>query len=147
MNFDLEIIFRFEKRVKKVFGDGCWEWLGGKRRKGYGAYRGYIASRFAWMIWCGEIPEGLDVLHKCDNPGCVRPNHLFLGTDKDNHEDAISKGRMKTHRELGRDGGLQTKKRGSKYFSKISGMRKRFGGGRPWKKEKEEQRILEALDD
>jgi hypothetical protein len=52
-----------------------------------------VASRVSWQIHCGEIPAGLQVLHKCDNPRCVRPDHLFLGTIADNVHDMLAKGR------------------------------------------------------
>ena len=54
-----------------------------------------VAHRVSWLLSLGHIPEGLLVLHKCDNRICVRPNHLFLGTYKDNTQDAIKKGRLK----------------------------------------------------
>lgn len=83
------------------FGDGCWEW---QRAKGgppgpwkYGQFyfqkRLQRSHRVAWMFMRGSIPEGLNVLHKCDNPICVKPDHLFLGTTMDNIRDMIDKGR------------------------------------------------------
>ena len=56
----------------------------------------YIASRFAWIITNGDIPEGLFVLHRCDNPPCCNPNHLFLGTKAVNNEDMRQKKRQAT---------------------------------------------------
>lgn len=78
----------------------CWAWKASKFRAGYGqisrgsTYRSsMLASRASWIINCGPIPDGLDVLHKCDNPECVNPDHLFTGTHRENMDDMISKGR------------------------------------------------------
>ena len=77
---------------------GCWLWTASKSKKGYGALRvkgkNKIASRLSWEIHNGPIPEGLQVLHDCDNSKCVNPNHLFLGTNEDNHKDKLRKGRQ-----------------------------------------------------
>ena len=75
----------------------CWNWTASIRTGGYGqiAWRGRPigAHRASWFIHNGPIPEGLDVLHKCDNRRCVRPGHLFLGTNDDNNADREKKGR------------------------------------------------------
>jgi len=88
---------RFWDKVDKT-GE-CWLWTGARRRAyGYvGNGKGKVvdAQRLAWEITFGEIPEGLYVLHKCDNPQCVRPSHLFLGTARDNTLDMVAKGRHK----------------------------------------------------
>lgn len=80
--------------------DGCWGWTGSRTSLGYGRLtlggkRGYIerASRVSWMLHFGAIPEGMQVLHRCDNPPCSRPDHLFLGTQADNVADMWAKGR------------------------------------------------------
>lgn len=86
---------RFWTRVDKS-GD-CWVWQGAKNEHGYGAFyagRRYKTHRYAWEVENGPIPEGQNVLHKCDNPPCVRPDHLFLGSMKDNAQDMVRKGRL-----------------------------------------------------
>jgi hypothetical protein len=78
----------------------CWMWTGRKLR-GYGQFcpiegRHWIAHRYAWELAHGPIPNNgveLCVCHRCDNPSCVRVDHLFLGTDRDNHHDMVRKGR------------------------------------------------------
>ena len=91
---------RFWNKVSK--SDDCWEWLAHKNPKGYGKFRyaganGCLAHRVSWELEYGDIPDGMHVLHRCDNPSCVRPDHLFLGTNKDNVEDRVSKGRQRSH--------------------------------------------------
>ena len=87
---------RFWEKVDVAGPDGCWEWIAFKTRKGYGMFDGYRAHRFAWLLTNGLVPESIFVLHKCDNRCCVNPNHLFLGTAKDNAVDMIQKGRWNT---------------------------------------------------
>ena len=90
----------YEKFVVKN-SDGCWGWSGcAPVNPGYGQFRSEMklirAHRASWIINFGEIPKGMFVLHKCDNPICSRPDHLFLGTQKDNLRDMISKKRNRT---------------------------------------------------
>ena len=76
---------------------GCWEWIGCKDGSGYGliSLNGKMVKthRLAWELTYGSIPNGLFVCHHCDNPACINPEHLFLGTNKDNMQDKIKKGR------------------------------------------------------
>lgn len=91
---------RFWSRVRKR-KSGCWEWIGAVNGRGYGALslsgKWYSAHRYAYETEVGAIPSGLFVCHHCDNPPCVRPDHLFAGTAHDNARDMLAKGR---HRAL-----------------------------------------------
>lgn len=85
----------FWSRVNK---DGeCWEWCGARSRQGYGRFRmlgvWYFSHRYSWIQANGKIQDGLCVCHKCDNPPCVRPDHLFVGTNADNTRDRCLKKR------------------------------------------------------
>lgn len=99
--FDEQHKVRFLKSFE-VTSTGCWNHKG-KPRDGYpqvssrfgGKKYTYTASRISWQIHYGDIPEGLSVLHRCDNTLCVNPTHLFLGTHKDNMHDMVRKGRSK----------------------------------------------------
>lgn len=89
----------FLSKISFGFGeDACWTWMA-STRNGYGRMRlseqnrTVTAHRFSWEIYNEEIPEGMLVCHHCDNPPCVNPNHLFLGTQVDNVQDMIEKGR------------------------------------------------------
>lgn len=89
---------RFMRFVEKT--DSCWIWKGAKNKKGYGWIRfnngGFRAHRLSYLLYKGDIPKdntyhGVCVLHKCDNPSCVNPEHLFLGSNSDNVKDMVVK--------------------------------------------------------
>ena len=90
-----EIIKRFWQKVNK--SDGCWEFTGTPSQRypvvSLGNLKYIKAHRYSYQVHCGEIPEGMMVCHKCDNPKCVRPEHLFLGTCKENLQDMSRKKR------------------------------------------------------
>lgn len=97
-NIQRTITFAERFWSKVVKGAGCWVWTASKNKYGYGQVKAYKkmmgAHRCAWILTHGEIPEGLHVLHACDNPPCVRPDHLFLGTNQDNMNDRDQKHRQ-----------------------------------------------------
>ncbi|MDE2104192.1 MAG: HNH endonuclease [Patescibacteria group bacterium] len=81
--------------------EGCIAWKGRRTEFGHGQFRFagsiWFAHRAAWVCSNGDIPKGMQVLHKCDNPWCIKLEHLFLGTQADNIADAIAKGRFYKH--------------------------------------------------
>jgi HNH endonuclease len=88
---------KFWKHVNKT--EGCWLWKGGHKIRGYGYLlirtpRWIGAHRYSYLLHHGEIPKGLVVMHKCDNPTCVHPEHLTVGTQDENIKDMIKKGRQ-----------------------------------------------------
>ena len=102
-----EFVASFELKVVRddCMPDGCHIWTGSRNNAAYGTTRNngknVIASRASYVIYKGEIPHGMVVCHSCDNPPCVNPAHLFLGSQSDNMKDAVAKGRQhevkKTH--------------------------------------------------
>lgn len=97
---------RFSEKVNKNgefcerLGSNCWEWMGAKDKKGYGRFNAEVNGRnlslahhFSWILVNGDIPIGFQILYHCDNPSCVNPSHLFLGTNSDNVIDKMAKGR------------------------------------------------------
>lgn len=98
--------------AKVIKSDNCWLWTGAKNLQGYGkigkgrAGDGFIAThRLSYQLAYGEIPEGKCVLHRCDNPACVRPDHFFIGTQTDNLEDMTNKGHRRFRAHRGEDNG------------------------------------------
>ncbi len=113
---------RFWEKVLKL--EGCWEWRGTiMKARGYGVFFAFdkklgkkaaiLAHRYSYLLHFKEIPDDLYVLHKCDNRKCVRPDHLFLGTQKVNMHDMIAKGR---HMEVTKP---HTHVRGSKVWNSV----------------------------
>ncbi len=91
-----KLINRFNKKII-VSDSGCWDWIGAVDAKGYGRFflggETKRAHRASYIMHRGIIPDGQIVMHRCDNPGCVNPEHLFVGTYSDNANDMHSKGR------------------------------------------------------
>lgn len=90
---------QFWAKVERM-EEACWLWRGFINQNGYGVAgykrRNFLAHRLSWILTYGEIPEGLYVCHKCDTPACVRPDHLFVGSQLENMRDMHSKGRHKS---------------------------------------------------
>ncbi len=90
-------IVKFWNKVKK--SEGCWEWVGSRNQQGYGQFCvnrvPRPSHRVSYELHFGPFNAKMCICHRCDNPPCIRPDHLFLGSHQDNVRDAIRKGRMK----------------------------------------------------
>ena len=97
----IPVLTRFWSYVQKGPDNSCWPWLGAKTTKGYGLFttgpvirrKHQVVTRVAFKIAYGPFDERLNICHTCDNPSCVNPRHLFVGTSQDNHDDCVAKGR------------------------------------------------------
>ena len=101
----LTVAERFWGKVDRKGPDECWPWTAASSTSGHGRFwrdgKLVVASRVAWELAHGPIPAGLFVLHRCDNPLCMNPDHLFLGTQQDNVADMVQKGRLKPYSACG----------------------------------------------
>lgn len=99
MNIEKRFLDKVNKNGPNIIGTKCWAWTASVNNKGYGKfgidYKVKVASRVSYCLFKGEIPEGICVLHRCDNPLCVNPDHLFLGTQLDNIKDMHDKKRRR----------------------------------------------------
>lgn len=115
---------RFRRHFVERGEDECWLWIGGTQEDGYGRIgvggrtnKKIAAHRLSWELRNGPIPDGLHCLHSCDNPPCVNPKHLFLGTNLENMRDRDRKGRCKAtgipgaHAKLSQDQVIEIRKR------------------------------------
>lgn len=133
---------RFWAKVHKT--DGCWIWTSARsgnhpdpaRRYGQITIAGAIhkAARLSYVLAFGPIPDGQQALHRCDNPPCVRPDHLFLGTNLDNIADRHAKGRDARGDRNGARTQPQTRPRGPRHGSKTKPDRVARGAAFPWTK-------------
>lgn len=134
----------FWKKVKKT--RSCWIWMGAKDRQGYGFFwwknKQVRAHRFVAEVVKGEKTGNLLVCHKCDNPSCVKPDHLFVGTISDNARDMVSKGRGLVGRKRSTESIRKSAKgrRGKKWTEE---MRKKFSTiRRGWKPTEETRKRM-----
>jgi hypothetical protein len=94
------VSLRQRMAIYTALGPDCWEWRGARNARGYGVIndgtRIQLAHRMTWLLEHGTVPAHLSVMHRCDNPACVRLSHLFIGTRADNNADMIAKGRARS---------------------------------------------------
>lgn len=113
---------RFWSKVDRGDGSGCWLWTADLNRTGYGRInvnrRVWLAHRLSFVINVGPVPAKLFVLHACDTPACVRPDHLWLGTQADNMRDAATKGRTARGDKVGCYTHPESRPRGERHWSR-----------------------------
>jgi hypothetical protein len=142
----IDPIIRFWKFVDRKGPEDCWNWTGGcagppgneygSFQPGGRAVKRTKAHRFSYTIHCGPIPDGLFVMHTCDNRLCVNPAHLQLGTPLDNMRDKIAKGRERYPQGPARaatrlsEDNVRTIRSAPKYYGYINDLAARFGVGR-----------------
>lgn len=138
---------RFWNKVEKGTGDACWNWIGAHNSKGYGTVqvygRSYYVHRFAYELLKGPIPEGKVVMHSCDNPSCVNPKHLVMGTQLDNMRDKVAKGR---HRAPGPGHPLAREQNPAAQLSarQVASIRKKQKAGKSYRQLAEEFRVSKS---
>lgn len=102
--------------------DGCWIWSGSKDKDGYGRFgikrKTYRAHRVSFAIYKGSVARGINVLHHCDNPPCVNPNHIFVGTNRDNSMDMVAKKRQAAGNRHGFKTHPESIPRGDRHFAR-----------------------------
>lgn len=132
-------LFRKVDLFHGITDEDCWNWTGWKHRSGHGyvgsgtSGRNVQCHRVSWKLFKGVIPKGLCVLHKCDNPACVNPSHLFLGTQQDNMRDMNTKDRHAKGERCNLDGLTESDaKKALRLKGKVSHteLGKRFGVNR-----------------
>ena len=133
----------FLDKIEKT--DGCWLWKGHIKKNGYGTFwlkaekKPVHAHRYAYTNFVGVIPDGLCVLHHCDNRSCVRPEHLFLGTLSDNMQDCVAKGRLVSGWHLNGAGEGERAPNAKLTQSQVDDIRKRYAAGGVYQRELAEE--------